>query len=165
MIFALYTLLHGLGTESQTVIDEFDLNADPDVTGGAFDVLSQKPDRNLVEQRFLDKVQGEAERVQVRDVPELEKTDDSPSLYQSGGLLDTRDAQIVYETEDGEVITGFNEDEYEVVEEYEEITEEIEADPDDEDYEYVWVEEEVEVDEQGEIVAPPYDEFRGSDAP
>lgn len=141
MIGRLYTLLHALGTEDDQAVDDFDFDSDPNFAGNVYEVLMQKQNKNPVEQRFMNKLQGEMQKVKVRDVQEPSKTDNSPGLYHVGGVLDHRDLSVVvYETEDGELVENFNESDFEVIEEYEEI----EEDPDDPNYEYVWVEEEVE---------------------
>jgi tetratricopeptide (TPR) repeat protein len=140
----LYSLLHALGTGDEEAVTNFNFQRDPDFTGMVFDVLFQKREKNKTEQRFLDKLQGEVDAITVNDLPLPKEGDD----YEVGGLLNSRDAEVViYETEDGELIENFNEDDYEVVEE-------VEPDPEDEDYEYVWVEEEVEVEQPGQDPAP-----------
>ena len=138
IISQLYGFLHALGTEQDEAVDDFDFNEDPMLANNALDVLSQKSEKNPVEQRFIDKIKGELEKVTVREIAEPVKLDDSPSLYEVGGVLDHRDmAVVVYETEDGELVEDFNAEDYEIIEE-------IEEDEEDGDYEYVWVEEEVE---------------------
>ena len=139
----LYTLLHALGTGIDEEVERFDVELDPEFTGMVFDVLFQKASKNRTEQRFLDKIQGTIEQVKVQEVPDQVGED-----YIAGQLLNAQDAEVViYETEDGEVIEDFNEEDFEVVEE-------VEADPEDEDYEYVWVEEEVEEDEMAGLQEP-----------
>ena len=59
---------------------------------------------------------------------------------------------MVYETEDGELIEDFNEEDYEIIEE-------VEPDPDDPDYEYVWVEEEFVEEEEDEFVEEPQEKL------
>jgi Flp pilus assembly protein TadD len=138
IISQLYNFLHALGTEQDDAVDEFDFQSDPILANNALDVLSQKSEKNAVEQRFIDKIKGELEKVTIREIAEPVKLDDSPSLYEVGGVLDHRDmAVVVYETEDGELIEDYNAEDYEVIDE-------VEEDADDENYEYVWVEEEVE---------------------
>ena len=142
MVSEMYNFLYALGTEDDSVVDEFEFESQAILANNALDVLTQKSDKNPVEQRFIDKIRGELEKVKVREIAAPVKTDDSPGLYEVGGVLDHRDmAIVVYETEDGELIEDFNADDYEVIEE-------IEEDAEDGDYEYVWVEEEV--DEQFE---------------
>lgn len=137
IVHRLYTLLHALGTGAEQTVEEFEYETDPDFARQVYDVLVQKQEKNPTEQRFLHKLQGQMQKLTVRQVPEPVKTDDSPQLYGVGGVLDSRDVEIIiYETEDGEVITDFNEDDFEVIGE-------AEPDPDDDDYEYVWVEEEI----------------------
>lgn len=145
LILRVYTLLHGLGTETDGAADDLDLS-DLVFIHSVFDVLSQKQERNLTEQRFLDKLRGEIERVTVREVPLPERGDDSAHPLEVGGVLDHRDMEIViYETEDGEIIEDYDDQEYELVGE-------AELDPEDENYEYVWVEEEIVEFEPAEIV-------------
>ena len=146
MVSEMYNFLYALGTEDDSVVDEFEFESQAILANNALDVLTQKSDKNPVEQRFIDKIRGELEKVKVREIAAPVKTDDSPGLYEVGGVLDHRDmAIVVYETEDGELIEDFNADDYEVIEE-------IEEDAEDGDYEYVWVEEEV--DEQFEPEEP-----------
>lgn len=146
MVAELYNFLYALGTEDDSVVDEFEFESQAILANNALDVLTQKSDKNPVEQRFIDKIRGELEKVKVREIAAPVKTDDSPSLYEVGGVLDHRDmAIVVYETEDGELIEDFNAEDYEVIEE-------IEEDAEDGDYEYVWVEEEV--DEEFEPEEP-----------
>jgi len=160
LIHRLYTLLLELALGHEEPIEDFDFQEDPDLSGGALDILLQKAVRNAAEQRFLDKLSGESQKLAEREVPELEKTDDGPSFYEAGGLLNARDAEVVlYETEDGQTIEDFNEEEYEIIEEYEEV--EVEPDPEDDEYEYVWVEEEVPVEEYE--VEVPEESFQPTD--
>ncbi|MCA9775344.1 MAG: hypothetical protein KC800_01450, partial [Candidatus Eremiobacteraeota bacterium] len=143
MVSELYNFLYALGTEDDSAVDEFEFESQAILANNALDVLTQKSEKNPVEQRFIDKIRGELEKVKVREIAEPVKTDDSPSMYEVGGVLDHRDMEIVvYETEDGELIEDFNAEDYEIIEEIEE---------DDEDYEYVWVEEEVdeELEDEG----------------
>lgn len=133
-IARLYHLLHALGTGSEEAVDGFDFRADPVFTGMVFDVLFQRPNKNRTEQRFLDKMQGDLNEIKVDELPHEDPDED----YVAGEYLSNQDEEVVYyETEDGEFIEGFDEDEFEVVEE-------VEIDPEDENYEFVWVEEEVE---------------------
>ena len=144
MVSELYNFLYALGTEDDSAVDEFEFESQAILANNALDVLTQKSEKNAVEQRFIDKIRGELEKVKVREIAEPVKTDDSPSMYEVGGVLDHRDMEIVvYETEDGELIEDFNAEDYEIIEEIEE---------DDEDYEYVWVEEEVDEDLEDEGV-------------
>lgn len=130
----LYRFLHALGTEDEEEVERFDFKADPVFTGMVFDVLFQRPNKNRTEQRFLDKMQGALNEVKVSELPE----DEPDETYFAGDNLTSQDREIVlYETEDGELVEGFDEEEFEVLEE-------VEIDPEDEDYEYVWVEEEIE---------------------
>lgn len=146
MVSVLYNFLYALGTEQDEVVDDFDFEQDAVLANNVLDVLRQKAEKNPVEQRFIDKIRGELEKVTVRDIAAPVKTDDSPSLYEVGGVLDHRDmAIVVYETEDGELIEDFNAEDYEVIEE-------IEEDPEDSEYEYIW--EEVEVEEEFEVEEP-----------
>lgn len=141
MVSELYNFLYALGTEDDSAVDEFDFEPQAILANNALDVLRQKAEKNPVEQRFIDKIRGELEKVKVREIT-LPKHDDSTGLYEVGGVLDHRDmAIVVYETEDGELIEDFNENDYEIIEE-------IEEDPDDPDYEYIWVEEEVEEEDE-----------------
>jgi tetratricopeptide (TPR) repeat protein len=138
IISQLYGLLHALGTEQDDAVDEFDFEEDPVLANNVLDVLNQKVEKNPVEQRFIHKIKGELEKVTVREIAAPVKLDDSPNLYEVGGVLDHRDmAVVVYETEDGELVEDFNAEDYEIIEE-------VEEDEEDGDYEYVWVEEEVE---------------------
>jgi len=148
-IGSLYTLLHALGTEQEEAVESFDFKADPEFTSMALDVLSQRKERNKTEQRFLDKLQGELQAVAVTEEPLPEEGD---ANYVAGDMLNAKDAEVViYETEDGEPISDFDEEEYEVLEEFEA---EVEPDPEDEDYEYVWIEEEIEVEDDSEPQEP-----------
>lgn len=142
----LYRLLHALGTGDEEAVDKFDFKADPVFTGMVFDVLFQRPNKNRTEQRFLDKLQGEVNEISMSDLPEGEPDED----YIAGENLTAQDEEVIlYETEDGELMEGFDGEEYEVFEE-------IEPDPEDEDYEYVWVEEEVdEEDEEDDELQEP----------
>lgn len=150
MIHRLYSFLYQLGTDQTAAVDTFDFEKDWDFASNVFDVLIQKRDKNSTEQRFLDKLQGEVARLNEVQVPD--GADDSDTPYEAGSLLNTKDADIVvYETEDGEVLGEFDENEFEVVEA---VDEEVEPDPEDDDYEYVWVEEEVEEDEEIVPVVP-----------
>ncbi len=153
MFHELYTLLHALAVGESSAVESFTLeNADPNVARNAFDVLFQKGILNPTEQKFLDKLQGEANRVAELELPDPDITDDSAPAYQVGGLINARDADVVYETEDGELIEDFNEEDYEIIEE-------VEPDPDDPDYEYVWVEEEFVEEEEDEFVEEPQDKL------
>ena len=153
MFHDLYTLLHALAVGEESAVESFTLeDADPHVAQNAFDVLFQKGVLNPTEQKFLDKLQGEANRVAEQELPDPDVTDDSAPAYEVGGLINARDADVVYETEDGELIEDFNEEDYEIIEE-------VEPDPDDPDYEYVWVEEEFVEEEEDEFVEEPQDSF------
>lgn len=145
MFHDLYTLLHALATGRAEAVDNFNLQeSNPHIAQNAFDVLFQKGILNPTEQKFLDKLQGEADRMAEMDVPDPTGTDDSTPDYEVGGLINAKDSQpVIYETEDGEIIEDYNEEDYEIIEE-------VEPDPDDPDYEYVWVEEEFEEEEQDE---------------
>lgn len=154
MVSSLYRVLHALGTGDEGQLETFDFKADPDLTGMIFDVLFQRPEKNRTEQKFLDRLQGEVDAITVADGPLPGENDEN---YIVGDVLNARDAEVVvYETEDGEIIEDFDENEFEIIEE-------VEPDPDDEDYEFVWVEEEV-VEEEFEPVQPA-DTFREADAP
>lgn len=150
MVSELYNFLYALATEDDSAVDEFEFESQAILANNTLDVLTQKSEKNPVEQRFIDKIRGELEKVKVREIAAPVKTDDSPSLYEVGGVLDHRDMEIVvYETEDGELIEDYNAEDYEVIEE-------IEEDGEDGDYEYVWVEEEV---DEGFEPEEPSDSF------
>ncbi len=142
-IYRLYDLLWRLATDQP---EEEDRSPDREVVQAALEILTQRPERNASEQRWYD-----ANNVTlVSENPDLvpsgaPRDPGTPPL--AGQYLDVAEEyEVVYETEDGQILEGLKEGEYEVIEE---IIEEIEVDPDDEDYEWVWVEEEIEVD------APP----------
>ena len=95
----------------------------------------------------MDKIQGEFEKLNEADAP-TPSSQEEVAQYEVGGVLNARDQEVVvYETEDGEVVSDFDESEYEVIEVVEGqevlLDQEPEPDPDDEDFEYVWVEETV----------------------
>lgn len=148
-IHQVYSLMVALGSEDQEAVEELSEELGEGLTEVILNALQHRDQHNNTEQRWIDKVRGEQEELTIlEEDPELVDADGQPIA--PGGLFDVQDVEVVYETEDGEILTDVDEEEYEIVEE------EVEIDPEDEDYEYVWVEEEVE-----EEVAEPSDSFGG----
>lgn len=147
-----FTLLLTLGKEETEDLEEMESELDESVRAFVLNTLSLQDALNPTEQRWVDKITGQQEELTVlEEDPEL--VDESGQPLAPGGYLDVQDVEVIYETEDGELLTDVDEDEYEIVEE----EEEVEVDPEDPDYEYVWVEEEV---EEGEFT-PQGDSYGG----
>ncbi len=150
-VFRLYSLLSALAQQNQEQVEKFSNPMDSELPPVVINFLSQKAQRNPTEQRWLDRLTGESRKPVVPEPAAPAPLQTTPTgvnidtRHLSGGLLDTREVQtgkaaaaptagqVVYETEDGQLLTDFDESEYEVVEE-------IDL-GDDEEYEYVWVEE------------------------
>lgn len=147
-VHSLYSLLTALATQSQASIDEVISSLSAEARQVALNIVAQKPQPNPAEQRFLygqakpihseqpvykgDSLDKEVEPLQT--TPTGVNIDLRTSL--SGTQVDEHDVEVIYETEDGQLITDLSGGNYEIVEEGE-------VDPDDPDYEYIWVEEEV----------------------
>ena len=58
MVSEMYNFLYALGTEDDSVVDEFEFESQAILANNALDVLTQKSDKNPVEQRFIDKIRG-----------------------------------------------------------------------------------------------------------
>lgn len=147
-IYRLYSFLTALAQQQQEQIEAFS-QLDAEMKLVVTNFLSGRPQRNVTEQRWLDKLTGESRKPAIAPPPAPEPVQTTPTgvtidtRQLSGGFVDTKEVQagrvnptnapVVYETEDGELLTDFDEDEYEIVEEMEL--------GDDDEYEYVWVEE------------------------
>lgn len=143
-VHRLYSLLTGLATLDQDRIDKFSANMGAEMQTVVSNILRQKPQRNAIEQRWLDRLTG------YQEAPAQNRAVNEPAPLQTtptGVNIDTRTTitganvntneqkvQVVYETEDGQLITDLSSGDYEIVEEEE-----------DEDGEWEWVEVEVEV--------------------
>ena len=148
-VFRLYSLLRALAQQDQEAVEKFSTPMDSEIPPVLINFLSQKGQRNPTEQRWLDRLTGESKKPILAPPPAPEPIQTTPTGVNidtrqlSGGLVDTREIRtgqaqevpgsVVYETEDGQLLTDFDESEYEVVEEIE-LGE-------DEEYEYVWDEE------------------------
>lgn len=131
-----YSMLLALGTENTESVTELEPDLEGEIQQFVLNTLDLRDGLNPTEQRWVDKIRGQQEELTVlEEDPEL--VDESGQPLAPGGYLDLQDVEVVYETEDGQLLTDVDEDEYEIVEE------EAELDPDDPEYEYVWVEEEV----------------------
>lgn len=140
-VHRLYCLLTALALSDQERITRLSESIDEETRTVINNILLQKAQRNSLEQRWLDhvkvadppSVQSAAETAPLQTTPTGVNIDTRPS---SGELVNSQEqVQVVYETEDGQLITDLSSGEYEIIEE----------DENDEDgeYEYVWVEEEV----------------------
>lgn len=140
-VYRLYCLLTALALSDQERITRLSESIDEETRTVINNILLQKAQRNSLEQRWLDhvkvadppSVQSAAETAPLQTTPTGVNIDTRPS---SGELVNSQEqVQVVYETEDGQLITDLSSGEYEIIEE----------DENDEDgeYEYVWVEEEV----------------------
>lgn len=150
-IHQVYSLLTALGSEDEESVEEISDNLGEGLAEVLLNSLQHRNPLNNTEQRWVDKVRGEQQELTVLE-EDPEMTDAFGEPLAPGGYLDVQDVEVVYETEDGEILTDVDEDEFEIVEE------EVEVDPEDENYEYVWVEEEV---AEEHLQAEPSDSFGG----
>lgn len=148
-VYRLYSFMSALAQQQQDKVEEFSSPLEGEMPLVVTNFLSGRAQRNPTEQRWLDKLTAEFRKPVAPPPPAPEPIQTTPTGVNidtrqlSGGLIDTREIQagranaapapVVYETEDGELLTDFDESEYEVVEEVDVGN--------DEEYEYVWVEE------------------------
>jgi tetratricopeptide (TPR) repeat protein len=143
-VHGVYSLLTGLATQDTPRIERFSEQLDAELKQVVSNILRQKTPRNPQEQRWLDsqtapepvpaETAGAAQAGAPSATPGAAGAAGSPLEPRplAGQQVDEREqVQVVYQTEDGQIITDLSE--YEVVDE------------EDDEYEYVWVEEEVEV--------------------
>lgn len=141
-VHRLYSLLAALAKQEQERVDKLSKHMSAELRIVLNNILAQKAQRNPMEQRWLDRVgsgDDAAAPAQPAAAPEkLQTTPTGVNIDQrqlSGALVNEREGvQVVYETEDGQLITDLSSGDYEVVDE---------DDEEDGDYEYMWVEEEV----------------------
>lgn len=147
-VHRLYSLLTGLATLDQDRIDKFSENLNTEMQTVVANILRQKPQRNPMEQRWLDRLTGHREApsqpapvaaaAPLQTTPTGVNIDTRTSL--SGSNVNQREeVQVIYETEDGQIITDLSSGDYEIVEE---------EDDEDGEWEYIWVEEEVPIEPQ-----------------
>ncbi len=149
-IYRLYNLLLALATEDAERLGNIDENLPPDLKEAVIGILGQKDRRNSTEQRWLDRLDVELVKEDLPpDIIEPQEAGAPPPM--SGQILNVQEVEVIYETEDGEILTDLNEEDYEIIEE-------VEVDPDDDEYEWVWVEE---VIEEEVPVEAPEDTYRG----
>lgn len=150
-VHRLYSFLTALAKQEQKGIEELSASLESEMSMVVTNFLSGKTSRNPTEQKWLDKLTAEARKPVAPPPPAPEPVQTTPTgvtidtRQLSGGHIDTREVQsgrpaapVVYETEDGELLTDFDESEYEVIEEVDVGDDDV---GDDDDYEYVWVEE------------------------
>ena len=152
-VHRLYSLLTGLATLDQDRIDKFSANMGTEMQTVVSNILRQKPQRNAIEQRWLDRLTGYQEApAQGRAVNEPAPLQTTPTGVNidarttiTGANVNTNEqkVQVVYETEDGQLITDLSSGDYEIVEE-----------EDDEDGEWEWVEVEVEIPADAPVEEP-----------
>jgi hypothetical protein len=142
-VHRLYSLLTGLALQEQERIERFSEGIDDEMRQVITHILSQKGQRNPLEQRWLDKLTSQKEAPATPPPPAPAPIQTTPTgvnidnRHLVGTHLNEReDVEVVYETEDGQIITDLSSGDYEVVEE----------DDEDGDWEYIWVEEEVPVE-------------------
>jgi tetratricopeptide (TPR) repeat protein len=150
-VHRLYSLLTGLAMQDQDRIEKLSQKLEGEMQQVVVNILVQKGQRNPTEQRWLDRLTGGTRRAAdlTNPSPVAPAAADKPLQTTptgvpidvrpaSGGVIDginKEEIEIVYETEDGELISDLASGNYEVVDEDEE--------EDNEQYEYIWVEEEI----------------------
>ena len=154
-VYRLYSLLTALANQDKKVIGELGEALDAEFKMALRNILAQKGERNAIEQRWLDRLVSEIRNPALANVAPLGQgvplTPPPSAPLVPGGLINKHDVEVVYETEDGQILTDISGGDYEIVEE------EVEIDPEDENFEYVWIEEEVEV--EGPPPQTPGDRF------
>jgi tetratricopeptide (TPR) repeat protein len=140
-VHRLYSLLTALAMQDQKRIDNLSENIQGEMHSVVTNILAQKPQRNPLEQRWLDRLSGQKQAPAAPQIPTPAPLQTTPTGVNidtrhqiSGALVNKPDVQYVYETEDGQIITDLSSGDYEIVEEDEE---------EDDEYEYIWVEEEI----------------------
>ncbi len=140
-VHRLYSLLTALAKQEQERVDKLSKHMSAELRTVLNNILAQKAQRNPLEQRWLDRVDSK-ETATSPPPPSPEPLQTTPTGVNidnrqlAGTVVNEREGvQVVYETEDGELITDLSSGNYEIVDD----------DEDDEDgeYEYIWVEEEV----------------------
>lgn len=146
-VHSLYSLLTALATQNQDRVATLTTEVSPETAATVTNILHQKLQPNPTEKRWL--YRGDSEDAHFHDHGTLDSTplETTPTGVNidvrtrlAGAYIDEQDVEVIYETEDGQLLTDLSSGNYEVIDE-------SEIDPDDPDYEYIWVEEEVTSDD------------------
>lgn len=149
-VYRLYGLLTALAKQDLERVERSQKGLDAETRSALRHILGQKTQRNPLEQRWLDGALSPETPAPTPDDTLASRAASAPAPTNApltgvplagapftGGILDHRDAvEVIYETEDGEVITDLQSGDYEIIDD---------EDEDDDEWEYIWVEEEVPV--------------------